>query len=128
MTRIGAGTGIFTQALLTHPGWSSDIGQLKAVEPSEGMRSAFSKNVTDKRATTQEGTFDHTGIDDGWADIIVVAQVSMTFSAQASHINWAGVPLVPRLRSCVGRVCSHTQTIGKFDIVMEPGGSVVYQC
>jgi len=74
IVEIGSGTGIFTQALLAHPRWSSDIGQLKAIEPSPGMRTEFSKNVTDKRVTVHDGMFDRTGKDDGWADIIVVAQ------------------------------------------------------
>lgn len=74
--RIGSGTGIFTRALLAHPDWSgSTIGQLRAVEPSEGMREQFSKTVTDARVTVAEGTFDRTGVEDGWADLVVVAQV-----------------------------------------------------
>ncbi|KAK2466880.1 hypothetical protein APHAL10511_001138 [Amanita phalloides] len=74
VVEIGSGTGIFTQAFLAHPNWSSDIHQLKAVEPSQGMRTTFSQHVTDKRVTIQEGTFERTGIDDGWADLIVIAQ------------------------------------------------------
>lgn len=75
VVEIGSGTGIFTQALLAHPDWSSDIRELKAVEPSQGMRNAFSENVTDKRVTIREGTFESTGVANGWADIIVAAQV-----------------------------------------------------
>ncbi|THU89516.1 S-adenosyl-L-methionine-dependent methyltransferase [Dendrothele bispora CBS 962.96] len=71
---IGAGTGIFTRALLVHPEWKDAIAQLKAVEPSSGMREVFAKTVTDKRATVQEGTFDNTGVEDGWADVIIIAQ------------------------------------------------------
>lgn len=73
--RIGSGTGIFTRALLAHPDWSSSVGQLKAFEPSEGMRDVFVKAVKDDRVTIAEGTFDHTDVEDCWADIVVIAQV-----------------------------------------------------
>lgn len=72
--RIGSGTGIFTRALLASPAWSSDIKELRAIEPSEGMRNQFTKSVTDPRVSVHEGTFDTTGIEDGWADLIVIAQ------------------------------------------------------
>ncbi|THH17816.1 hypothetical protein EW146_g3077 [Bondarzewia mesenterica] len=72
--RIGSGTGIFTRALLTHPEWSKDIGQLRAVEPSEGMRKVFAKTVIDARASVEKGFFDHTGAEDGEADLVVIAQ------------------------------------------------------
>ncbi len=72
--RLGSGTGIFTRALLAHPDWSSAIKELRAIEPSEGMRSVFSKTVTDPRTSAHEGTFDTTGVEDGWADLVVIAQ------------------------------------------------------
>lgn len=73
--RIGSGTGIFTRALLAHPEWSSSLGQLKAFEPSQGMRDIFAKSIEDERVTTLEGTFDHASVEDGWADLVVIAQV-----------------------------------------------------
>jgi hypothetical protein len=51
------------------------IKELKAVEPSEGMRGKFSESVLDQRVSVSEGTFDKTGAEDGWADLVVVAQV-----------------------------------------------------
>ena len=75
-SRIGAGTGIFTRALLAHSEWATDIGTLRAVEPSDGMRDIWTKTVKDSRATIVKGTFDNTGVEDGWADLIVIAQVS----------------------------------------------------
>lgn len=74
--RIGAGTGIFTRILLTHPEWVTSIGALRAIEPSVGMRDFWTKTVKDSRATIVEGTFDSTGVEDGWADLIVIAQAS----------------------------------------------------
>ncbi|OBZ75599.1 putative methyltransferase-like C25B8.10 [Grifola frondosa] len=74
VVEIGAGTGIFTRALLTHPEWSSSVKQLRAIEPSEGMRDVFAKSVTDARVSIAEGTFDSTGVEDGWADLVVIAQ------------------------------------------------------
>ncbi|EGN95965.1 hypothetical protein SERLA73DRAFT_185418 [Serpula lacrymans var. lacrymans S7.3] len=74
VVEIGAGTGIFTRALLAHPAWTADIHKVKAIEPSAGMREVFSKTVADDRATVAEGTFNHTGVEDGWADIVIIAQ------------------------------------------------------
>jgi hypothetical protein len=39
------------------------------------MREVFSKTVQDERVISSEGTFDHTGVEAGWADLVVVAQV-----------------------------------------------------
>ncbi|EJD02295.1 S-adenosyl-L-methionine-dependent methyltransferase [Fomitiporia mediterranea MF3/22] len=75
VVEFGAGTGIFTRALLSHPSFQSTISALKAIEPSEDMRGFFSKAVTDSRVNIAEGTFDSaTGVEDGWADLIVTAQ------------------------------------------------------
>ncbi|KAF8881985.1 S-adenosyl-L-methionine-dependent methyltransferase [Infundibulicybe gibba] len=74
VVEIGAGTGIFTRALLTHPDWDVAVRELKAVEPSAGMRDVFSKAVMDERVSIQEGTFDTTGVETGWADLIFIAQ------------------------------------------------------
>jgi len=72
IVEIGSGTGIFTRALLAQ--WNTAIYQIKAIEPSEGMRSMFSQTVKDDRVTVAEGTFDATGIAEGWADLVVIAQ------------------------------------------------------
>ena len=90
--RLGAGTGIFTRALLADPEWPSVVGQLKAVEPSEGMRSQFSKTVTDPRVSVAEGTFDKTGVEDGWADLIVIAQVGLSETECCFTALYAGHP------------------------------------
>ncbi|KAI0807512.1 S-adenosyl-L-methionine-dependent methyltransferase [Fomes fomentarius] len=74
VVEIGAGTGIFTRALLAHPDWADAIKELRAVEPSAGMRDVFSKTVTDPRVSVRDGTFDTTGVEDGWADLIIIAQ------------------------------------------------------
>jgi phospholipid N-methyltransferase len=73
--RIGSGTGIFTRALLKHPEWANDIAALRAVEPSDGMRQVFNETVKDERALSVNGTFDTTGIESGWADVVIIAQV-----------------------------------------------------
>lgn len=39
------------------------------------MREQFVKTVIDERVSCREGVFDKTGEEDGWADLIVVAQV-----------------------------------------------------
>ncbi len=38
------------------------------------MRDVFVKTVQDDRVSVREGTFDTTNIDDGWADLVVIAQ------------------------------------------------------
>ncbi|KAJ6551448.1 S-adenosyl-L-methionine-dependent methyltransferase [Mycena capillaripes] len=73
VVEIGAGTGLFTRALLAHDEWKA-VRSFKAVDPSEGMREVFAKYTTDDRVTVSEGTFDRTGVESGWADLIVLAQ------------------------------------------------------
>jgi len=73
VVEIGAGTGIFTRGLLAHPEWKSSVAAYKAVEPSDGMREVFSQTVNDERVTISEGTFDCTGVEDEWADFVVIA-------------------------------------------------------
>ncbi|KAJ7489413.1 S-adenosyl-L-methionine-dependent methyltransferase [Mycena latifolia] len=75
VVEIGSGTGLFTRALLLHPEWAA-VRTLRAVEPSEGMREVFAKYTTDARVVLSEGTFDATGVEGGWADLIVIATVS----------------------------------------------------
>ncbi|KAJ7582656.1 S-adenosyl-L-methionine-dependent methyltransferase [Mycena floridula] len=74
IVELGAGTGIFTRALLAHPDWSSSVKELRAVEPSQGMRQVFTESIKDERVSISEGTFVTTGIVEGWADIVIVAQ------------------------------------------------------
>ncbi|KAJ6630847.1 S-adenosyl-L-methionine-dependent methyltransferase [Mycena sp. CBHHK59/15] len=74
VVEVGAGTGIFTRAFLAHPQWTSALNELRAVEPSKGMCDVFTKNVSDERVSITQGTFEKTGIEDGWADIVIVAQ------------------------------------------------------
>ena len=41
------------------------------------MRKVFAQAVTDPRVTLVDGVFEKTGAEDGWADIIVMAAVSI---------------------------------------------------
>ena len=101
LSRIGSGTGIFTRALLAHIQWNAAIKQIKAVEPSEGMRSVFSQRNNDDRVTVAEGTFSATGIADGWADLVFIAQVcGFSFSCSCSQFHRRpiiGVPIMKQL-------------------------------
>ena len=38
------------------------------------MREQFAKTVHDPRASVRDGTFDATHVEDGWADLVVIAQ------------------------------------------------------
>ena len=65
-----------TGSLLAHPDWSeaSTIGSVKAYDPSSGMRTVFAEKT---KVTIAEGTFDSVDAEDNWADLVVVAQVSL---------------------------------------------------
>ena len=39
------------------------------------MREVFSSTVTDPCVMLSEGTFDKTGVEDGWADIVLIVTV-----------------------------------------------------
>ncbi|KAG8935694.1 hypothetical protein FRC02_006970 [Tulasnella sp. 418] len=71
---LGSGTGIFTRALLAHPSLGPVVHELRAIEPSAGMRAQFSAKVEDERVSCSEGTFERTGAPDEWADLVIVAQ------------------------------------------------------
>ena len=40
------------------------------------MRAVFTERTEDDRVTVAEGTFERVDAEDGWADLVVVAQVS----------------------------------------------------
>ena len=67
--------------MLAQPEWSSSIGRLKAIDPSEGMREVFSKTIQDNCVTVADGVFERTGVEDGWADLVVLAQVRNSLSS-----------------------------------------------
>lgn len=97
--RVAAGSGIFTRAILAHPAWSSSIRWLRAIEPSEGMREIFSNTIKDRRVTVSDGVFERTAVEDGWADLVVIAQVRnycyyskciyLTVSHVLQALHWA---------------------------------------
>ncbi|CAG7846121.1 SubName: Full=Uncharacterized protein {ECO:0000313/EMBL:CCA66813.1} [Serendipita indica DSM 11827] len=74
VVEIGSGTGIFTRALLAHPAWKVLVQTLRAVEPSEGMRSVFLQKTQDPRVSCDEGTFTQTNESDESADVLFIAQ------------------------------------------------------
>jgi hypothetical protein len=68
--------GIFTRALLADPNWNTRIRELRAIEPSEGIRDVFSSlTIKDDRIALSNGVFQATGVEEEWADIVIVAQV-----------------------------------------------------
>ncbi|KAF7304999.1 S-adenosyl-L-methionine-dependent methyltransferase [Mycena kentingensis (nom. inval.)] len=74
VVEIGSGTGLFTSAFIAHPEWKGAFKELRAVEPSPGMREVFSKKIGDERVSVAEGHFQDTSIPDAWADVVVIAQ------------------------------------------------------
>ena len=85
--RLGSGTGIFTRNLLAHPAWANSIGRLNAVEPSEGMRNTFDKDIQNRYIITTNGTFEVTGLEDSWADVIIIAQVSIRVCSNLTDLT-----------------------------------------
>ncbi|KAG8731728.1 hypothetical protein FRC12_019599 [Ceratobasidium sp. 428] len=74
IAELGSGTGLFTRALLAHPVFGPAVGELRAIEPSEGMRQALEERTKDSRVKSLAGDFLNSGVEDGWADLVVVAQ------------------------------------------------------
>ncbi|CAE6433775.1 unnamed protein product [Rhizoctonia solani] len=70
IAELGSGTGLFTRALLNHPTFGQAVGELRAIEPSEGMRETFNNRTNDSRVTCLPGDFLKTGVEDGWADLV----------------------------------------------------------
>lgn len=81
--RIGAGTGLFTRAFLGDRDDETTIASLKAIEPSAGMRETFKQRVSHESisVTISDGTFESAPtVENGWADLVVIAQVRMPTS------------------------------------------------
>ena len=76
---------------MAHPDWCNSLASLHAIDPNEGMRSVFASTVNDPRVKLTDGTFDNTGVEDGFAHIVVMAAVSDTVSAywlsESRHFN-----------------------------------------
>ncbi|KZV90237.1 S-adenosyl-L-methionine-dependent methyltransferase [Exidia glandulosa HHB12029] len=70
---LGAGTGIFTRALLASPSFKDAISAVHAVEPSDGFRAVLAE-TTPPVVVARAGTFADTGAPDAWADAVIVAQ------------------------------------------------------
>jgi hypothetical protein len=52
------------------------------------MRDVFTQTVHDPRVTIAEGTFDRTGVESGWADLVVIAQVSACKQLKISYLTF----------------------------------------
>ena len=42
------------------------------------MRKVWAEKNTEEKATIEDGTFDSTAVPDGWADLVLIAQVRST--------------------------------------------------
>lgn len=66
------------------------------------MRDVFAETIKDERVTIADGSFDNTHVDNGWADLVVIAQARSHLSSDSNYILntnilLAGIPLVPGL-------------------------------
>jgi tRNA1(Val) A37 N6-methylase TrmN6 len=67
---LGAGTGKFTEALAAR----EEGYEVVAVEPLESMRDILAAKGL-KGVVTKDGTATDTGLEAGWADAVIIAQV-----------------------------------------------------
>jgi hypothetical protein len=77
------------------------------------MRTVFRQATRDERVTIQHGTFDQTGVKDGWADVIFIATVSGDFVFAGSSMFepfCVGASLVPWLRAGSIRIFKNTKS------------------
>jgi hypothetical protein len=89
------------------------------------MRDVFSKTISDDRVSVAEGTFQQTNIEDGWADLLVVAQVlGPVLIVSFANVTYTGLSLVPGFCQCLGRVCAHSETGWCLGVDLEFGGEV----
>ena len=65
------------------------------------MRDVFRKTVKDDRISVAEGYFDSIDVEDSWADLVVIAQVSM-FNASGSDTVLKSLPNCCRCRPSIG--------------------------
>jgi hypothetical protein len=96
------------------------VGQLKAIEPSEGMRDVFSKTVQDARVTAAEGSFDNTGVEDGWADLVVIAQVRF------QHSTTNSMKLITAYTQAFHWCPNYDSASAEFARILKPKGIVAF--
>lgn len=73
IVEIGAGTGKFTELLASRP----ERYKIVAVEPHDQMRNVLAKKNLDAVTVVPDLAEDLRSIEDGWADAVIVAQVSV---------------------------------------------------
>lgn len=105
---LAAGTGKLTEVLAARP----EEYEILAVEPHDKMRQTLeAKGLRGVRS--RSGTAEQMGVEDGWADAVVVAQVSYTAEDQLSSLellaNYGiGVSLVSTGKSIVATIPRQT--------------------
>jgi SAM-dependent methyltransferase len=80
---VAAGTGLFTKELLAF------TSHVVAVEPSEGMREEFARQLPSLRVV--EGVAEHLAFEDGSFDALTVAQAFHWFDAEVALVEFARV-------------------------------------
>ncbi|ELU36076.1 methyltransferase domain-containing protein [Rhizoctonia solani AG-1 IA] len=92
------------------------------------MRETFNKRTSDSRVTCLPGDFLKTGVEDGWADLVVIAQAFHWCpdydKAAVSRPLCFRIPILKlstRPLPYSGRVCAHFEAKGYSGIHLEPG-------
>jgi SAM-dependent methyltransferase len=84
------------------------------------MRDFWTKTVIDSRCTIVKGTFDDTGVEDGWADIIIIAQVSSIALIQAV-VDVQTFVAIQAFHWCL----DHGKALAEFARILKKDGAVV---
>jgi len=84
------------------------------------MRDFWTKTVIDNRCTIVKGTFDDTGVEDGWADLIIIAQVSSIVLIQAI-VDVQTFVAIQAFHWCL----DHGKALAEFARILKKDGAVV---
>ena len=91
---IGSGTGLLSQLFLEKG------NRVLAVEPNDEMRTMAEKNLGKfRRFLSRRGTAEHTGLESGSVDLVIVGQALHWFDREASSREFA------RILKTNGHVC-----------------------
>ena len=84
------------------------------------MRTVFAEKMEDDRVTIAEGTFERVDVKDGWADLIVIAQVSRLLTIPSLEIEG-------RIRGQAFHWCpDYEKAAQEFARILKPQGTLAF--
>lgn len=90
IVELGAGTGKFTELLASRP----EQYEIVAGEPHDQMRGVLENKNLARTTVVADLAENLANVEDGWADAVIVAQVSVAWVLQRPHTNGSGISLV----------------------------------